>query len=414
MRVLLLTHYYRPEIGAPQRRWDGFVKKWRAKGHQVTVITSSPHYPLPKHTSRLREEIRLFQKTKGVHGETVIRLPYFPHTYGILSRTIDHFFVALMSTVVGIPIARNRYDAVISSVPALASLIPGRVAAYLFRAPFIIEMRDAWPDLVTYTPGLKEQKGLINHARRLAHRWITQSQIRSQHVITTTDRFATVLRDRGAKHVTVIRNGVDLDVIPQLAPAHPRRGSLKVLYLGTLGRSQGLTSVVDAAGMASRGGVNLELRMVGDGAGRQTLMEHARKSSASVSVLGAVPLEEVRSHFEWADTVVVSLRGWKPFDWTVPSKLYEALASNRHVSAMLSGEAAEIIRDSGAGFVCTPEDSRSLAIHWLEIAQNPELLNHGDAGRTWIRQNSNMNSLSDSYLDVIRHAAQRPKPGEVS
>ncbi|WP_178945234.1 glycosyltransferase family 4 protein [Kocuria sp. TGY1127_2] len=402
MKILLVTHYYRPEIGAPQRRWDSFVKHWLRDGHEVTVITALPHYPIPRHTASLRRGTKAFSPQKGVYGETVIRLPYFSHGYGIVSRTVDHFVVAGLSVVAGIPLARHRYDAVIVTVPALASLIPGHLASWVFRAPLIIEMRDAWPDLVTYTGGIKNSNGLVAKARAATHNLVTRSQIRSKHVVTTSFRFADVLRSRGAEHVTVIRNGADLEAIPVTGRPHFRRGRLKVLYLGTLGRSQGLGAVIDAAGMAAAGGVDIELRLVGDGVAREQLIERARESQASISILDMVRPEEVWRHYEWADTVVVSLTGWAPFEWTVPSKLYEVLATNRHVSAMLAGEAAQIVRESGAGFVCEPGDSKALGWHWVDMAQDPSRMDHGDAGREWVRNQSDSVQLSDEYLDVVR------------
>lgn len=413
VRILLVSHYYRPEVGAPQRRWDSFVKHWLRQGHEVTVITALPHYPLPRHTAELRRGLTAFRKQEGAHGETVIRLPYFSHGYGMISRTIDHFVVAGLSAVVGIPLARGKFDAVVATVPALASLIPGRLASLVFRAPLIIEMRDAWPDVISYTEDPQETKGLLAKARALTHRLVTRSQITSNHVITTSRRFAHILRSRGARHATVIRNGADLESIPDLGPAEHRRGTLKVLYLGTLGRSQGLGSVIDAAGMAAAGGVDIELRLVGDGVARSQLIERARGSLASITVLDMVPPEEVWDHYRWADTVVVSLRDWVPFEWTIPSKLYEVLATNRHVSAMLAGEAAQIVKDSGAGFVCDPGDAKTLGWHWVHMAQDPTRLDHGSAGREWVCRQSDAHQLSARYMDVIR-ATKHPTDGEAA
>ena len=402
VKILLITHYYRPEVGAPQRRWGSFVKHWQRQGHQVTVITSLPHYPLPRHTSRLRRGNRPFRHQRGVHGETVIRVPYFAHGYGAASRTIDHLLVATLSAVVALSLGRRRFTVVIATVPALASLAPGHIASRIFRVPLILEMRDAWPDLVTYAGWAQTTTGFLAQARAVVHRLVTRSQLKSKHVVTTSYRFAEVLRSRGAEHVTVIRNGADLETMPQPVPPIAHQGSLKVLYLGTLGRSQGLAAVIDAAGMAAAGGVDLELRLVGDGAARAHLLERARGSRASITIMDTVPHDEVWSHYQWADTVVVSLREWAPFEWTVPSKLYEVLATNRHISGMLSGEAAQIVRDAGAGFVCPPGDAKALGRHWLQLAHDPSLLVHSDSGRDWVREQSDFRKLSSAYLGVIR------------
>lgn len=464
MRILLLSHYYAPEIGAPQRRWSALVREWRALGHEVTVLTSMPHYPHPDLTEDMRAGRRPYRRETGEHGETVIRMPYLPHGKDVLTRTLDHFYVSLQSLTVGLLRAGGGYDVVITTVPALTSLFAGHVAARLLRAPLVVEMRDAWPDLVTFTPGISQGRGITGALRSLTHRWVTRLQLGSHQVVTTSSRFAGILAARGVESVTVIRNGADLSTTPDLAPAArrlasvaepgpsaaepvpsaaepvpsaaepasaavepgadtegataPARRTLKVLYLGTLGRSQGLSAIIDAAGMASAGGVDLRLRFVGAGAEREALEERARESLADITFLDPVPHREVAEHYGWADTVAVSLRDWAPFRWTVPSKLYELLATNLHVSALVSGESAEIVRAADAGFVAAPGDAKALARHWMEAAADRSVLDHGGAGRRWVAEHTDNKDLSARYLRLLEaahrgHRAARAIPASL-
>src|SRR5436305_1962569 len=45
MRVLIVTHYFPPETGAPQARLSGLAETWAADGDQVTVLTGMPNHP---------------------------------------------------------------------------------------------------------------------------------------------------------------------------------------------------------------------------------------------------------------------------------------------------------------------------------------------------------------------------------
>ena len=45
MRILFLTQYCPPEVGAPQNRIFEFAKKLKEFGHQVTILTALPNYP---------------------------------------------------------------------------------------------------------------------------------------------------------------------------------------------------------------------------------------------------------------------------------------------------------------------------------------------------------------------------------
>jgi len=45
MRILLVTHYFPPETGAPQARLSALASTWAADGDAVTVLTGMPNHP---------------------------------------------------------------------------------------------------------------------------------------------------------------------------------------------------------------------------------------------------------------------------------------------------------------------------------------------------------------------------------
>ena len=45
MRILILTQYYPPEIGAPQNRLHELAIRLKNKGVQIEVLTALPNYP---------------------------------------------------------------------------------------------------------------------------------------------------------------------------------------------------------------------------------------------------------------------------------------------------------------------------------------------------------------------------------
>lgn len=405
MHVLLVTHHYAPETGAPQRRWSGFVERFVAAGHRVTVLAPPPHYPAGR-TSMLADDHRTGAVAEGEHGETVVRVRYRSHDHRLLTRSVDQAVAAADSVqraVRRFAGRRDRPDVVVATAPGLPSIPAGMGVARALGRPVVVEMRDAWPDLIGSAGLVGPGRGASPRAlaTTAAHRATTLLQRRADAVVTTTVAFADVLRDRGARHVEVIRNStpLPLDRAPDL-PARPA-GSLRVLYLGTLGRSQGLTSAVIAADVVRERGVDVTLHLVGSGADASALYETARRLDAPVQLLGRVPHHEVAAHYAWTDTALVSLRGWAPFEWTVPSKLYEALASGRHVSASISGEAAQIVAESGAGDVVPPEDPAALADLWTGLARDRSRLAVAGRGHRWIADNADPDRLAAVYLELL-------------
>lgn len=410
MKILLLTHYYAPEQGAPQRRWGAFVRRFVAAGHDVHVICPPPHYPCGRVPTRYRRRYRPFTTSPGEFGETVHRVPYLWHGLDIFTRTADH----LIATAGTLAVTRRAFrgarpDIIIATAPALPTIIGGRLVSRRSRTPLVIEMRDAWPDLVTFTPGLSGSGGATAVVKHWVHELITRWQLESQEVVTTTSAFADLLAARGARDVHVIRNGSDPELYPVPLPPNPPHEELRIVYLGTLGRSQGLATVIDAAQRVRAAGVRIRVRLIGEGADAERLRRYARQLDAPVEVRSSVPRCEVDQHYAWADTVLVTLRNWQPFEMTVPSKLYEIMMTGRHMTAVVAGEAASIICSADAGTVVAPGDAQALADFWIAAAAERSLLDVSCHAREWVEQNAAHDQLAVTYANLLEEVVRRAR-----
>jgi colanic acid biosynthesis glycosyl transferase WcaI len=402
VHVVLVTHHYQPEVGAPQRRWRHLASRFVAAGHRVTVLAPPPHHPEGVAHDLAHDE-RPHATSTGPGGETIHRVRFREHGLDLRSRTRDQVVAAVHSVWVGVRRLRggDRPDVIIASIPGIPSIGAGFALSLLLRVPLVVEMRDAWPDLIAPSGiwGSRRRAGWRRWATHACHRAVTTGQRRAAAVVTTTESFAQVLRERGMRRVDVIRNGAPLD--DRTRPAPPARDALHVLYLGTTGRSQGLTTAVRASARLADRGVPVRVRIVGSGFEDALLRAEALALGAPVEFVGRVVGPAVGEQYDWADTVLVSLRPWDPFEWTVPSKLYEALVAGRHVSASLSGEAAYVVRESGAGDVVPPEDPAALADLWAALTADRSRLDVGDRGRCWVAEHANFNTLAGHYLQVL-------------
>lgn len=422
MKILLLTHYYAPEFGAPQRRWSALVRRFITSGHQVTVAAPVPHYPGGRPSPQQRRAHHVGDIERGAHGETVVRTAYLPHRADILSRTADHLVAAgdaLRRLLSRFARPEHRPDVVIATAPAVPSLLVGRILAARWHVPLVVELRDAWPDLVSHVgpvgaiptelahtphPSLlrRATKWAVALAKAQVHENVTGWQRGAQAVVTTTDRFAEVLHERGIDRVEVVRNGTDLDRMrPQRDRTSGDNTELRCLYVGNMGRSQGLETVIRAAARLRQEGTDLQVRLIGHGVQATALAALTEELGAPVEVLPRISHREVSAQYTWADTVIVSLRDWAPFAWTVPSKLYEVLATGRHITALLAGEAADVVRDAGAGDVLRPEDEDALVQLWRDLAQDRPRVAVNGSGRRWVADNADDDLLARRYLEIL-------------
>ncbi|MCK9794714.1 glycosyltransferase family 4 protein [Isoptericola sp. 4D.3] len=415
-RVLLVTHHYPPEHGAPQRRWDTLTPRLLEAGVDVAVLTPPPHYP----TGRLQDARAAYRPgsvSRGRHGERVVRTRFRPHAADLLSRTIDQAVAAGSAVVLGLRFFRHRPerpDVVVGTVPGIPSMFAAWLLARALRARLVIEMRDAWPDLIEPSGVLDARRSLTSRllagARAVVHRAVSRLQARADAVVTTTETFAQVLLERGVRHVAVVRNGTSFQPLtaddapepdPRDSDALPPARPLRAVYAGTVGRAQDLQSVVRAAANVARRGLPLDVRIVGAGARVPFLENLAAELDAPVTFVGPVPHEEVRRYYAWADTVVVSLRDWKPLEWTVPSKLYEVMASGAYATACVAGEAAALVSRSGAGSVVPPGDVDALTELWSGWASSGTVPEADPLAARWVAENADDDVLAERYLDLL-------------
>ncbi|MGW9551998.1 glycosyltransferase family 4 protein [Citricoccus zhacaiensis] len=406
MRVQLITHSYLPERTPPQRRWAAFVEAFRDAGWDVDVVVPQAdpgHVPGGGQGSEISAASAGAHGRWGTHGERVWRTWSIP----ALGATRDGRFLGhVVHALAAIPVAfrAERPDVLVVTVPALPTVVAGWTLSKLRRTPLIVEMRDAWPDLARDS-GVST--GLLSRAMEYL---VTGTQRSADLVVTVTQGFAERLSERGIRVVEVVGNGVPLSRIEPI-PARDRiPGELNVLYLGNHGESQGLETVIRAAALVREGPERITVRFVGSGTQRDALSALNDSLGAPVIMLDAVHGAGLRAQYAWADTCLVSLRpDWPSFDWTIPSKTYELLAVGRHVTGVVTGEAARVLEESGAASI-VPADAASLAAHWRHLAARPESTAVDGRGRDWVHRHADLPDLGRRFVGLARETVLRRGP----
>lgn len=391
LRIMLMIHSYWPENSPPQRRWTTLIREFRKSGWDVDVVTPVAHFPEGRRSLPVSEAGRPFRGQKGPLGERIKRVPYIPHSGNShVARLLDQLISAAMSIPAGL--MWRKADVVIVTAPSLPIMVAGYVVAKLRRVPLIVEMRDAWPDLA------RDARIVKGSVKSIVERVVEAIQKRADLVVSVTEGFAETLRARGVKNVVTVSNGLDLDSVPVFDPPAVDSDTFEALYLGNHGESQRLDVVIRASALV---GDSMRLHMVGHGSQRPGLMELAQELNAPVTFHPSLQGSDVLDRYKQADTCIVSLRDdWKSFEATVPSKTYEVMSIGRHVTAIVRGEAARIVKDAECGDVVAwnPE---AVAALWRELAADRARLHTGTTGRDWVREHANYPMLAQKYMDTI-------------
>lgn len=397
MRILLVTEHWYPESNVPQRRWVWLSDLLSRSGHELYVLTPKSHLSTEVKTDCGNQE----QKPQ------VIRTPGRGGGASITRRAFGQGLTAVGSIYGAFHALRRgelpRPDVVVGTVPGIPTTFVAHIIAKATRSPLVLDIRDAWPDLLNYSsawnagvgsPSLFERavrlgplQAVIFIVEKLMIRSISQAEL----VMTTSSVLASQFEKRFENHekaprVVTIRNVFPPFVrVPDRVQRIPTE-ELRVIYAGKVGRAQMLGNAIEAAHLAGAAGVPLSLRIIGSGAALISVTQLAKDLEVNAEFFGAMEPEELSDQYRWADTALVHLADWEPLEATVPSKTFELINAGIHISGVVGGETAELLTELEVGDPVPPSDPQALANLWIDLWRNPERLVVSSRGRVRIEQ----------------------------
>ncbi len=404
MRIALLTHYYAPELGAPQTRLRETAHALSELGHEVRVITGPPHYP----DGHVRPGYAAWRPSwEQIDAAQVLRLPMWPRRNGgFVDRTIDQgSFAAAAMLAVG-PI--RWAEVVLVESPPLFLGVTAALHRMLLGRPYVFHVADPWPDFPI-------DMGALQHpaARRLAYAIEALTYRHASLVTTVTPGLVEFLDAKREAHgkVRLVPNGVDTarfqpgrDATAARAKLGWPEARLTLVYAGSVGRAQGLATLLDAvAPLASEGVI---AHIVGQGYERDTLAADARRRGLDhVLFEPSLPADQIPDILAAADGILVMLRTGRLYEHSLPTKLVEGLAAGRPLIVSAAGEAAAIVANSGAGLTAAPEDANALREAIRALARRTDRPAMGRAARVVAETEYDRRGIAVRLADLLAEAA---------
>ena len=383
LRILLVSQYFPPEVGATQSRMQAFAEYLASRGHDVTVICEFPNHPhgvIPPHYRG-----RLFEDDRS-NPYRILRV-WVKANEEKTQRTRMAFYLSYMAMATAMAPLAGRADVVFATTPPLFTGLAGLALARLNRAPLVLDVRDLWPAAAVSLQQIAEGPQL--RAAELMERRLYRAAAAVAAVTRPFCEHIDRIRARPPQ-TTLLPNGT-LDLFLEAAPDGARdqlgvaEDAFLVTFAGTHGIAQGLGSVLDAAPALE--GV-AELVFVGDGPVKDALVRDASdRGLGNVTFHPQVPLEETPPILAASDALLVPLSSHPTFRDFVPSKMIDAMATGRPVILSAAGEAARLLEVAGAGVAVPPEDARALANAIRSLRERPEEARAmGERGREFARK----------------------------
>ena len=342
-----------------------------ARGHSVRVVTALPNYPTGRVFDGYRGRVRVVEDMAGVH---VVRTWLLPsNSSRSLPRLFSYLTFVMSSVLFGLRDAGHQDVVLIESPPLVlvpAGLLIGRVA----KARIVMNVSDIWPEAALRI-GMPMPRLALLLMRRLERLGYEQSDL----VTATTPAASESIKARFPHVATaVVPSGTDLGMFRPSRRSRDFRRSLGVTdddllvgYCGLHGLFQGLEVVLDAAERLRVDHPRIKFVLVGDGPTKSTLMDLASAAGLdNVIFRDPVPRSEVPAVLASCDVALVPLAAELP--GTMPSKVYETLASGVPLIVTEGCEAAPLIKAHGVGRTFRPLDADGLSGAVLDLFEHPE------------------------------------------
>lgn len=401
MNIWLINHYGHPPSAPGDARHYSHARELIKRGHQVRIVACSLLHLQQEQIVDVAQHAGWQHTVHDGVPFTWLQAPkYRGQSLGrVLNMLTFSWRVLRMKWATGM----NAPDLILGSSPHPFAALAAQRLARRFRVPFILEIRDAWPFVLTEVGGYSHHHPfvmLVDAVMRVLYR-------RAAAIVMFSRDSQPLLSRYGADpdKLVWIPHGVDFALSPQPDPA-PISCFFTVSYIGAQNQWNSLDAILDAAKLLQvKGTEHVRFRLVGSGSRKANLMERVRTESiTNVDFIDSVPKVEIRKLLHTSDAFILNNRvDAVSREWMSFSKLYEYLAAGRPV-IFGSCSSSDPVSESGAGMSVAADDPKALAAAVTQLAQctPAQRWAYGCLGREHVEAFYSIPALVDQFEDLAK------------
>lgn len=399
MRILFLTQYYPPEIGAPQNRLHELAIRLKAYGAHIEVLTALPNYPQMVIQQAYRNGQNREEQIEGiaVHRSWI----YISSSKGIIARLLNYFSFVWSSYWRGRKL--EQFDFLLVESPPLFLGYSAMALAKKLGAKLIFNVSDLWPESAEKL-GIVNNKTMLNLAYQLEAKCYQKAALITGQTQGITNDITTRFAH---KAVYWLPNGVNINFYN---PDNFEAGAFRhkngfseqdvlFFYGGIIGYAQGLEVILHAAHEV-RNIPRLKFIIQGVGPEKSKLLQLQKDLElTNVYFLDPVPKKQMPTVLKDIDVALVPLKKLAIFEGAIPSKVFEALSMEVPLLLGVDGEARQhFIEKAEAGWYFEPENVRALVELLLKLAANTNAIEvAGRNGRAYVSKHFNRDQIAASF-----------------
>lgn len=402
MKILFLTQYCPPEVGAPQNRIFEMAKHLKSFGNEVTILTAMPNYPKGEIFDGYKGKKLVKEELDGV---SIVRTSIYTSKEKTFVKRLRNYLSFTFSSVFTGAKNVGEQDVVIVESPPLFLGWSGYVIAKKKKAKFIFNVSDLWPESAVKLDML-HNKMLIKMSTRLEEFCYRKAAAVTGQTQGIVDNI--VSRGFGKDKVHLITNGIDTDLFkPENRSVELRQewnidDKFAICYAGIHGLAQGLQVIINAAEILKEH-KDIQFVFVGEGPEKPKLMEMVKeKQLSNVKFIGLQPKKNMPKIVASMDAAIIPLKKLDLFKGALPSKMFETLSSETAIILSAEGEAEKLIKAAKAGITVEPENPKELADAVLKLYEDKELRKAmGENGRKYVIEHYSRKNITKKLEKIL-------------
>lgn len=363
-RVLIITQNFYPEIGSHANRMNNLFKLLKKEGYDVSVLTTEPTYP----NKHIYKDKKFWNDDSLEHDEKVYRVKVKNRKYALnmLNRLL-HYLEISLKMLIFILFQRQKFNIVLVTTPAIFIAFVGVIAKVRYRAKFILDVRDLWPESL-------KGVGVFDH--NLIIKFFSYLEIylykKANHIIINSIGFKDYIVEKAKINpikITYLPNAARLSELQSTFKFHT---NFKVIYTGNIGLAQDVDFLKDLVLKLDK--QHIQITIVGYGQKKNELISFIKeKRLQNASLVNPTTREECLALNAQHDVGVLSLNNKEVFDTVMPGKLIDYMTSGIPVVASVSGYSKRVIQSYQTGYVSDKRDAYEVVQKILLLKYNLDL-----------------------------------------
>ncbi|TAL62891.1 MAG: glycosyl transferase family 1 [Bacteroidetes bacterium] len=399
-KVLIITYYWPPSGGAGVQRWLKFVKYLRVFGWEPVVYTpENPESPamddsllkdIPKGLTVIKTPIwEPYNLYKGFIGQrkgekinagflTEKKKPGLAEKISVWIRgnwfipDARKFWIKPSVNFLSEYLSNNPVDAIVSTGPPHSMHLIALALRKKFNIKWLADFRDPWTNIDFYDKLLLTKSSDHKH-KKLEHEVLKNADA----VLTVGWHMADSFKKIVNRKYEVITNGFDEDdfqTSPHLTPALSKgeggipeeRGVFSISHIGAMNADRNPKMLWAALNelLTENDGLKKDLKINFIGKTDYSVLNDLNKWQLSpyVTKTEYLPHTKTTKAMQSSQVLLLALNNTPNTLGVISGKLFEYIAAKRPILSIgkENGDAARIIKETGAGTICDFEDKTKI------------------------------------------------------